>query len=142
MSQPFIRLVALIVAVSSMALAGAATTLADTSSTSSGTLTITSDPLDWVGQGQQFSFATPQNTMTAGGGLHGFGADVMDSNGSPNWSLRFGVPLGQTLAPGVYSNAQLFEDQTHPRIDIAGEHRGCGTGTFGSFRVLAAEFGP
>jgi hypothetical protein len=142
MHKPLIRLVAFSAAVCSIALGGAAETFADTASLSSGTLTMTSDTGDWVGQGQQFSFATPQNTMSVGGGVHGFGADVPDANGLPNWSLRFGVPLGQTLAPGVYYDAQLFEDETHPRIDVAGEHRGCGAGTFGSFTVLAAEFGP
>jgi hypothetical protein len=142
MRSPFICLAALIVTVSSIALSGAAGTFAATASTATGTLTMASDPGDWVGQGQQFSFATPEDTFTVGGKPHGFGIDVPDASGLPNWSLRFEMPLGRTLAPGVYTDAQLIADDTHPGIRIEGEGRGCGTGTFGSFTVLEAEFGP
>ena len=143
MRQSFIRVVAVILAASSMALASAANTFADTpSSTSSGTLTMTSDAGDYLGQGRQFSFATPQDTMSVGGGPHGFGANIADSAGMSNWWLHFEMPLDQTLAPGVYADAQLVADETHPGMSIEGEYRGCGTGTVGSFTVLAAEFGP
>jgi hypothetical protein len=142
MRQPYVRLLALMLGVGSLLLAGAPSTYAETAATSSGTLTIASEPGDWVGQGQQFAFATPGDVMTVGGSPHGFGIDVADGAGLPDWSLRFEMPLGQTLAPGTYGDAQMVADESHPGIRIEGEHRGCGSQTGGRFTVLAAELGP
>lgn len=109
----------------------------------SGSMTMTSDAGDFVGQGQQYSYST-----TAG--------DSFDSTASGNsvelnvggangdfWTFDFAAPAGQTLAPGTYANATRFPFQApaEPGLSVFGNGRGCNTVT-GTFTVSGVSFGP
>jgi hypothetical protein len=141
MRQPPIRRVAaLAVAVSCVALAGAASSLAGAQYATSGSLRMTSDAADWVGQGHEYAFTAPTDTINFGGARPGgFVAFVTSANGDSRWQLTLRPPAGQSLVPGVYSDAQRFSDAAHPGIDISGDGRGCNA-TTGSFRILDARF--
>src|SRR5207247_1510993 len=77
----------------------------------SGTLTLTSDPGDFVGRGLTYSYATPQNVFFAVT-RDWSGQDNMvnvtmrtDPSSTDYWMLDFAAPPGQTLTAGSYSAA-------------------------------------
>lgn len=104
----------------------------------SGSLTMTSDSGDYIGQGQQYSYSTTAN-------------DFFNSTGTGNavevhageWTLDFAAPAGQSLTPGTYSNATRypFQGPSEPGLSVYGQGRGCNTLT-GSFTVTEVSFGP
>jgi hypothetical protein len=114
----------------------------------SGTLTMTSDPGDFVGQGVSYSYATPQNTFTAQtfdwAGPDNQVAISMQGDAShlDDWQLRFAAPPGEPLTPGTYTGAVrtfVAQGPGQPGLDVFGQGRGCNTVT-GSFTVLHATF--
>jgi hypothetical protein len=117
---------------------------------SSGSLTMTSDPGDWVGQGLSYSLATPDDTFSTHGDATYYDGNMVrvrvDGPGQ-SWYLGFQAPTGQTLTPGVtYANAIRGLQSAPPpgplpRMDISGNGRGCNT-VSGSFTVLDAKYGP
>lgn len=115
-----------------------------------GSLTMTSDPGDYIGGGQSYSFATPDYTFFTHGDATYFDgnmAQVQVSGPGHSWSLGFQAPTGQTLTPGVtYPNAirglqSAPPPGAQPRMDVSGDGRGCNTLT-GSFTVLDVTYGP
>ncbi len=108
----------------------------------SGSLSMTSDPGDYIGQGLSYAYDT------AGGDVFG-----SDSNGNAVhiavtgaqgdwWYLDFAAPGGAQLAPGSYPNATRypFQAPTEPGLSVYGQGRGCNQLT-GSFEVLEASYG-
>ena len=127
-----------------------ATAHADPNATS-GSLTMTSDPGDWLGGGAAYAFATPDSSFL----MHGDALDY-DGNyvnvyvtgaGGEWWSLSFQAPTGQTLTSGVTYDGAIRGIQSapppgaSPRMDIYGDYRGCNT-LAGSFTVLDVAYGP
>jgi hypothetical protein len=138
MRQPPIRLTALFLALGAIALAGATTSPAGMTPATSGSLVMSSDPGDYIGQGREYAFSTPGDTISFGGGHGGnFIAQVSSANG--DWSVVLSPPSYQTLVPGVYTDVLPIADDTHPSMSISGEARGC-TPT-GTFTVLEATYG-
>src|SRR5690348_13427916 len=90
-------------------------------------LTLNSDPGDYIGQGQ-FTFLTPSDgTFSA---QQNFDQGVSISFfGQPGtfWFLDFAAPNNQPLSVGTYLNATRFPFQasTVPGLDVAGDGRGC-----------------
>ena len=108
----------------------------------SGTWTMTSDPGDWVGQGQSYAFSQPDDRIESGSGLNRNGVGFSAYAGGTYWSGIIGAPTGQQLVPGTtYANATRFGDATHPRLDVSGDGRGCNA-TTGQFTIIDINFGP
>src|SRR6266576_3824353 len=71
-----------------------------------GSLMMTSEAGDYVGQGQSYSYATPTDLFLAGTDVGGTGVRIREirPNFSNYWELDFSAPDGQQLIPGLYSN--------------------------------------
>lgn len=106
-------------------------------------LTMTSDPGDYIGAGQIYNYSQADGS---------FGAQVYDGNSGVSisfntptfdhfWTLTFAAPNGAPLTPGTYPNALRFADATSPGLDVNGDGRGCNSVT-GTFQVLQATYGP
>jgi hypothetical protein len=107
-------------------------------------LTLFSDPDDFVGQGQTVfltptigNFSAVQNTIN--------GVDVSYFGGPgffTTWNLHFAAPDNQLLTVGTYDGAVLFstEGPGVPGLFITGNGRGCSTIT-GNFQVQEITYG-
>jgi hypothetical protein len=104
---------------------------------------MTSDPGESIAEGRSYSFSAPGDGLEGGSGLgeHGVGVFARPAGTSDLWSGRFAAPTGQRLLPAVYTDAQRFEDATHPALDVSGAGRGCNA-TTGQFTVLESSYGP
>jgi hypothetical protein len=106
-----------------------------------GSLSMTSDAGDYVGQGQTWSYDSSAGDVfgvsTTAGTVEGF---VQAASGV-YWHMRFAAPQGETLATGIYDGATRypFQDPSDPGFDIFGDGRGCNTLT-GSFTVTQIAF--
>jgi hypothetical protein len=106
------------------------------------TLTMVSDPGDYVGQGQTWSYDTAAgDVISATTNGNTLNAAVTGFNGDW-WYLDFDAPNGQTLTAGTtYANATRYPfNGSGPGLSISGEGRGCNELT-GSFTVTEATFG-
>jgi hypothetical protein len=106
------------------------------------TLTMVSDPGDYVGQGQTWSYDTAAgDVISATTNGNTLNAAVTGFNGDW-WFLDFDAPNGQTLTTGTtYANATRYPfNGSGPGLSISGEGRGCNELT-GSFTVTEATFG-
>jgi Putative Ig domain len=105
-------------------------------------LTMSSDPNDYIGGGQFYFFTPANGTFTQQGGSS---QHVSISFATPSysqwWYLDFAAPSGQSLAPGNYTGAARypFQASNQPGLSVVGDGRGCDTVT-GSFQVLQASF--
>jgi hypothetical protein len=117
---------------------------AATAATDTSFLAFTSDPEDWVGQGDSRTFTS------ADGRLYQYMADastfgtLFDGyDGISRASLHLRAPSGQLLVPGAYENATRFQvgDPSLPQLDFSYDHRGCNIIT-GRFDVLESTYGP
>jgi hypothetical protein len=111
-----------------------------------GTLTMTSDPGDYIGQGGSYSFSTPGNLFFARSSEAGSRITVTvvpDLADTASWSLSFAAPAGQQLVPGTYTGAQLVVSRNPgaPGLDVNGDYRRCNR-VNGSFTVLDAVYEP
>ena len=114
-------------------------------------LVLDSEPGDWVGGGQSYTFDTHSGTFTS---------VLFDQNHDGVDFVRFSyrdaafpfeghwfnldfstTQLGANIVPGTYVNAQRasFAAPGHPGIDVSGDGRGSNQ-VFGSFTVLLADF--
>jgi hypothetical protein len=108
----------------------------------SATLTMVSDPGDYIGQGQTWSYDTEAgDVISATTNGNTVNVAVTGYNGTW-WYLDFDAPNGQTLTAGTtYANATRYPfNGSGPGLAIYGEGRGCNTLT-GSFTVTEAVFG-
>jgi Ca2+-binding RTX toxin-like protein/methionine-rich copper-binding protein CopC len=106
-----------------------------------------SEPGDWVGQGQLYSFIDGIGEITAfaydatGDGLVD-GLEVSYDDDVHSWDLRFSTTqLGTNLVPGTYLNAERYAlaSPGHPGLEVTGDGRGQSF-VFGSFIVDDAVF--
>lgn len=118
---------------------------AQASPVDTGTLTMESDPGDYIGGGGTYSYSTSSadsfNASATDNGSQ-VTADVFAANGD-DWFLDFEGTNNQPLTAGTYKGAIRFPFNpiTVPGLSIFGNGRGCNTLT-GDFVVNAAEFGP
>jgi hypothetical protein len=147
MNRGIVRLLVVVAAVSCVLLpasVGNAETTLET--VQSGTLTMASDPGDYVGQGRSYSFATPGNLFFARSDEGGSQITVTvrpDAVDPSYWGLQFAAPWGQQLVPGTYTGVQRASSRTSgaPGLDVYGEFRACGALT-GTFTVLDVSYEP
>jgi hypothetical protein len=111
----------------------------------SGSLTMTSDPGDWVGQGGSYEFSVAAGdsfnaTASQDGTL--VSVSVFPAGGS-FWFVDLAAPRGEALATGTYTGATraAFRAPGEPGIDVSGDGRGCNQ-ILGSFSVNAIKLGP
>jgi hypothetical protein len=104
-------------------------------------LEVSSEPGDYVGQGQQYAFTGSDARFEA---YQSFATQAwfrVFPQGGGFWVLQFGAPIGQRLVPGTYEGAlrsNSFSPES-PVLDIGGNGRGCNQ-SYGSFVVHDARF--
>jgi hypothetical protein len=110
----------------------------------SGFLTMTSDPGDYVGQGTSYSYRVPTTSFSVQNGGNLVRVDTSGPGGPADfWNLAFQAPAGQQLTAGTTYQAQRwpFQPSNLAGLEVFGQGRGCNTLT-GSFTVLDATYGP
>jgi hypothetical protein len=113
-----------------------------------GSLTMTSEPGDYIGQGLAYSYATPSNVFFARtenwyGDNNRISVTMRtDAASTDYWVLTFAAPPGQTLTTGSYGGAvrTVWQSAGQPALDVWGFGRGCNT-SIGTFTVSDAVFG-
>lgn len=109
-----------------------------------GTLTMTSDPGDYVGQGLSYSYSVPATSFSVQNGGNLVRVDTSGPGGPADfWNLAFQAPAGQQLQAGTTYQAQRwpFQPSNLAGLEVFGQGRGCNT-LNGSFTVLDATYGP
>ena len=134
-----VRTVAALVAVAGV---GVFASSASALTAASGSLTMTSDAGDYIGQGLQYSYSTTNNDVfTSSSATNFVEIDVTGSNGD-FWTLDFAAPAGQSLTAGTYTSATRYPFQgSGAGLSVYGNGRGCNTLT-GNFTVSNISFGP
>lgn len=97
-------------------------------------LALNSAPGDWVGQGQPLSISTANAAFGAQGSLGSSTVSIWINGPDQWWYLKFGVPNGQSLNPGIYTGAASYPNSDQPSLSISGNARSCDS--TGSFTVL------
>src|SRR5260370_15791141 len=106
-------------------------------------LTLNSDPGDFVGQGQFLFLHPADGTFTAQQNFdQGASFAFNTTSFSQFWSLDFAAPNNQPLTVGTYLGAARFpfHASNQPGLSVFGDGRGCNTLT-GSFQVLQVTYG-
>src|ERR1700731_3955666 len=107
-------------------------------------LTLNSDPGDYIGGGQFLFFTPADGSFNA---YQNFDQGVSVSFNTPNyshfWYLDFAAPNNQPLTVGTYTGATRFPFQasTVPGLAVYGDGRGCNNDD-GSFTVSEVSYGP
>ncbi len=107
-------------------------------------LTMTSQPGDFIGQGQTYNFNATNSTITAKslwiGGIPST-VEVNVSASGQSWTLDFAAPSPDSLVAGIYTGATRYPYQAAgvPGLDVSGDGRGANTLT-GQFTVTQAVF--
>jgi hypothetical protein len=100
-----------------------------------------SDPGDYIGQGQTWSY-TPQNASIAVGGSRQRASFGIDGDNGDWWYGDFVAGGGDILVPGdTYQATRYPFNGTGPGMSVDGEGRGCNELT-GTFTVTDARFEP
>ena len=107
-------------------------------------LSIASDPGDFIGQGIEATY-TPQNARFEAGTYSPYTVwvSVWVPETSEDWALYFAAPNGQPLAPGMYQGATDWPNQapSEPGLSVFGLGHACISAT-GWFEILEIEYGP
>lgn len=107
-------------------------------------LSMTSSPGDYVGQGQTYFLSPTTGTFSAQVNSGG-GVSISYQGFTPGdfWNLDFSAPNNVPLTQGTYLNATRFPFQTAgvPGLAVYGDGRGCNN-DYGSFTVLQVVYGP
>lgn len=104
-------------------------------------LSLNSDPGDFIGQGQTI-FLTPSNGTFSASQNFDSGVTINFFGGSQFWTLNFAAANHVPLTVGSYTGAARFPFQAfdQPGLSVTGDGRGCNTLT-GSFTVLEVNYG-
>jgi TIR domain-containing protein len=104
-----------------------------------GTVTLVSEPGDFIGEGKTLKFTNADGKFSAS--LNKQGDVSISYRSDDSWSLDFSPPEGQRLAVGNYLNASraAFHSPVKPGLDVSGAGRGCNTLT-GAFNVRRIEY--
>jgi hypothetical protein len=109
----------------------------------SGSLSFSGDPGDYISGGQSYAYATANGdllSVSSSTDNRHVGVSVSAANGDW-WYLDFAAPVGQALAPGTYLNATRYPfNGAGTGLSLFGNGRGCNTVT-GSFTIVNAVYG-
>jgi hypothetical protein len=91
------------------------------------TVTMLSDPGDYIGGGVARMYFSDNASITLSGDAEYLTVHVSGGNMGDSFQLVFAAPPGEDLHPGYYPDAQRapFREFGHPGIDIFGDGRGC-----------------
>ncbi|HXD15669.1 MAG TPA: hypothetical protein VN654_01555 [Vicinamibacterales bacterium] len=107
-------------------------------------LSFTSDPRDFVGQGESRAYTLQNAVFQPGAGRAGrqVSLGVRPNNQPPQstWSLLIVAPVGQQVAPGSYDTTN-FGSATTWALDFNGNGHGCEVAS-GHMVIHSVEFGP
>jgi uncharacterized repeat protein (TIGR01451 family) len=108
-------------------------------------LTMVSQPGDYIGQGRTYALPGPTGSFSVNNSANdNHVAFHYSDSANPGgfWDLDFAAPFNAPLIPGVYNNATRypFEASNVPGLNVDGEGRGSNTLT-GSFIVLQSSYG-
>jgi len=103
-------------------------------------VTMTSDPGDYIGQGESESYTLAADQISLGGGRSHAAYGINGASGDW-WTADFVPAHGDILVAGsTYANATRYPfNGNGPGLDVSGNGRGCNTLT-GAFTVNAADF--
>jgi len=101
-------------------------------------LFLDSQPNDWVGQGQQYSYTPADATFTAIRNPRN-GVRVLLNGPSIFWLLDFAAAGDVPLQVGSYGNVTRMSFTKFGGMDVSGQSRGCNEVT-GRFKVLEAIY--
>lgn len=107
-------------------------------------LSMVSDPGDYIGQGQTYNYSPATGTITVERNYdNGVSISYREPGFTHWWDFRFAAPDEGLLVPGLYTDAMRFpfQDPGHPGLDVSGDGRGSNTLT-GWFRVDEVAYGP
>ena len=107
-------------------------------------LSMVSDPGDYIGQGLTYNYSLSTGTITIERNYdNGVSISYREPGFTHWWDFRFAAPDEGLLVPGLYTDAMRFpfQDAGHPGMDISGDGRGSNTLT-GWFRVDEVAYGP
>ena len=107
-------------------------------------LSFTSDPGDYIGQGQSRYFAPDTASFQSSSTQNNNHVNVIVLPFAGGfWYLDMAAPNGAPLQPGSYENAVRypFQGAAQPGLSFYGDGRGCNTLT-GRFDVTEAKYGP
>lgn len=107
-------------------------------------LIMNSQPGDWVGGGQHYSFTLADGTFVVQKTYNnGIQASFTTPGFGEWWYLYFGPPSALQFLKGQYVAAQrfAFHSPTRPGIDVSGDGRGCNTDA-GQFLLSELVFNP
>ena len=108
------------------------------------TLTMTSDPGDYIGGGKTYSYSVLEGDFTAERNyLGGVSVNFHTPTNDQFWFLDFAAPNGAPLTVGTYTGAERFPFQSAgaPGLDVGGNYVGANTLT-GSFVVKQLTYKP
>jgi hypothetical protein len=107
----------------------------------SGTVSMVSDPGDYIGQGQTWSYATEAGDGISASTNGSVVSVAVNGYNGDWWYLDFDAPGSQPLVAGTYASATRYPfNGTGPGLSVSGEGRGCNELT-GSFTVTQAVYG-
>jgi hypothetical protein len=133
------RMLAVVLAVAG---AGILPSSAGAITVASGSVTMTSDAGDYIGQGQSYSYSTAAGDILSSTGSASVVEIGVNGYNGDWWTLDLAAPAGQALAVGTYAAATRYPFQgAGPGLSVYGNGRGCNTLT-GSFTVTGVSFGP
>lgn len=103
-----------------------------------GSIKFHSDQGDFIGGGQNWTFANTDGTFA---GIFNGNRVTIAYHGDDNWDLNFAAPEGKSLAPGTYLNANRwpFNSPVKPGLEVSGAGRGCNKLT-GQFTIRQLEY--
>src|SRR6185312_10610774 len=90
-------------------------------------LTLNSDPGDFIGGGENVFFTPADGPFNAQASGTTFVNASFFGPGNAFWFLDFGAPQGQPLALGTYTGVTNSPITNGPFMDIVGNGRGCDT---------------
>jgi uncharacterized delta-60 repeat protein len=120
------------------ATAGGATLTINPAPAPTTSLTMVSDPGDYIGGGRSYNLNPTTGRFTVGGTANYLTVTYQNPNNVGDyWYLTFAGVDTNPLTPGTYPNAQraAFRSVGHPGLDVSGNGRGSNTLT-GQFTVL------
>jgi hypothetical protein len=108
------------------------------------TLSFTSDPQDFVGQGESRAYtlqnAVFRQSVGRSGGFISVAVQPMNQPVTAQWSLIIMAPTGQLITPGSYDTTRLNTSATYG-LDFVGNQHGCNTEA-GHMVIHSVEVGP
>jgi hypothetical protein len=103
------------------------------------TLTMKSQPGDFIGGGQDYDMTLENTIFSFNAAPSGVTASLTTGSDVP-WAVDMYAPPGQNLAVGTYLHAQEYPNNgSNPGLSVSGDSRGCNT-INGSFTIKQVAF--